>query len=336
MLERAKITEPFGYIVKPFEERELNSTIQMALYKHGMEKKLRKSEKWLSTVLNSIGDAVIVTDTKGCVLFMNPVAEKLTGWKERESTGNSFDKIFNIMDEDTREPVEDPVKKVLGKGLTTGLENHTILVARDGNKIPIDYNGAPIKDDKGATTGVVLVFHDITNRRKIEEEIRKSKVEWEMTFDNANELILLIDKELNITRCNKSFAEFANKPFQDIIGRQYTDFIPYDPEQLKKKNPIFRTEIKTGNGQWLYSSYYHIKNKKDEFLHTIIIATNITDLKKTQQKLIVSEEELKNRIKDLENFYEMAIGRELKMKELKTRISELAKMLSLEKAKKQG
>lgn len=335
MLERAKITEPFGYIVKPFEDRELHSTIQMALYKYNMEKKLRKSEKWLTTVLNSIGDAVIVTDTKGCILFINPVAEKLTGWNEQESIGKDLDEIYKITKEDTGEPVEDSVKKILNDGSNIGLLNRTILITKNGNKIPIDYSGAPIKDDKGNVTGVVLVFHDITERRKIEEEIRKSKVEWEITFDNVRELIILIDKELNITRCNKSFAEFAKKPFQYIIGRQYTDFIPYDPEQLKKKNPISRTEIKTGDGQWLYSSCYNIKNEKDEFLHTIIIATNITDLKNTQQKLLESEEELKNRIKELENFYEMSIGRELKMKDLKTRIVKLTNMLSKEKDKKQ-
>jgi len=80
VLERAKITEPFGYIIKPFEERELGSAIKMALYKHKMERKLKESEEWFSTTLKSIGDAVITTDKEGRVTFMNPVAESLTGW----------------------------------------------------------------------------------------------------------------------------------------------------------------------------------------------------------------------------------------------------------------
>ena len=81
-LERAKITEPFGYIIKPFEEREFNSTIEIALYKHKMESKLRESEEWLATTLRSIGDAVISTDREGFVTFINPAAEVLTGWKD--------------------------------------------------------------------------------------------------------------------------------------------------------------------------------------------------------------------------------------------------------------
>jgi PAS domain S-box-containing protein len=294
ILEKAKITEPFGYIIKPFEDRELHSAIQMALYKHKMEQQLREKEKWLSTVLNSIGDAVITTDIKGNVLFINPVAEKLTGWKEEDATGRPLKEVFNIVNEKTGEDVENPVKKLLRDGAVIGLANHTLLITREGNRIPIDDSGSPIRDDKGNITGVVLVFHDITERKKIEKEIEKSKAEWEMTFDNATELIALVNKEFKITRCNKSFAEFAQKPFQE-----------------------------TDTGRWLYLGCCHIQNKENEFLHTIITATDITAMKNTQHSLIESERELKKRVKDLETFYEMAISREVKMKELKSEIAKL-------------
>jgi CheY-like chemotaxis protein len=88
-LERAKISEPFGYLLKPFEERELHTTIEMALYKHRMEKKLKESEQWLSTTLKSIGDAVIATDRNGRIAFMNPVAENLTGWTQSDAFGHN-------------------------------------------------------------------------------------------------------------------------------------------------------------------------------------------------------------------------------------------------------
>jgi PAS domain S-box-containing protein len=323
ILEKAKITEPFGYIIKPFEDRELHSAIQMALYKHKMEQQLREKEKWLSTVLNSIGDAVITTNIKGNVLFINPVAEKLTGWKEEDATGRPLEEVFNIVNEKTGEDVENPVKKVLRDGAVIGLANHTMLITREGNRIPIDDSGSPIRDDKGNITGVVLVFHDITERKKIEKEIKKSKAEWEMTFDNATELIALVNKEFKITRCNKSFAEFAQKPFQEIVGNKYTDFIPFDPEQLKQTDLTTRAEIKTDTGRWLYLGCCHIQNKENEFLHTIITATDITAMKNTQHSLIESERELKKRVKDLETFYEMAISREVKMKELKSEIAKL-------------
>src|SRR5207247_1216769 len=94
-LKRAKVTEPLGYILKPFEERYLRSSIEMALYKHAMENKLKESERWLATILKSVGDGVIVTDSESRVTFMNPVAEYLTGWALKDAFGRTLDKIFN-------------------------------------------------------------------------------------------------------------------------------------------------------------------------------------------------------------------------------------------------
>ncbi len=116
VLDRAKATEPFGYIVKPFEDRELNTAIEIALYKHKMEAKLKENQAWLSTTLRSIGDAVIATDTKGYVTFMNPVAESLTGWNQEEAVGKPLTDVLNIVNEQTREDLEDPVAKILRKG----------------------------------------------------------------------------------------------------------------------------------------------------------------------------------------------------------------------------
>ena len=173
-LQRAKITEPYGYILKPFSERELYTTIEMALYKHKMEKKLRESEQWLVTILKSIGDAVIATDSEGLVTFLNPVAEVLTGWKQKEAAGKPLGKVFNIINEITDKQAKNPVAKVLKEGIVVGLANHTVLIAKDGTKHPIDDSGAPIKDNKGNIIGVVLVFRDITERRKMEEELLKA------------------------------------------------------------------------------------------------------------------------------------------------------------------
>lgn len=130
-LQRAQITEPYGYILKPFDETQLHSTIEMALYKHQMEKKLQESERWLATTLASIGDAVIATDEKGLVTFMNPVAEVLTGWKKEDGLGRDLTEVFNIVNEETRTLVESPVKKAIREGAVVGLANHTILTSKD-------------------------------------------------------------------------------------------------------------------------------------------------------------------------------------------------------------
>jgi len=169
-LHRAKLTEPYGYIVKPFKEKELHITIDMALYKHKMQKKLKESQKWLSTTLNSIGDAVITADNNGIITFINPVAQQLTGRKEEEAIGKKLAEVFNIINKDTRKPVENPAEKVLMDGITRGLGNHTILISNDGTETPIDDSAAPIKDSNGNILGVILVFRDITEREKAEQE----------------------------------------------------------------------------------------------------------------------------------------------------------------------
>ncbi|MEW6714195.1 MAG: HD domain-containing phosphohydrolase, partial [Nitrospirota bacterium] len=212
MLERAKATEPFGYIIKPFNDRELHSSIEMALYKSGMEKKLRESREWLSVTLRSIGDAVIATDLEGKIIFMNYVAEKLTGWNEKEALGRTTAEVFNIVDEKTGEKVDDPVKKVLREGLVVGLGNHTVLICRDGTRFSIDDSGSPIKDEKGNIFGVVMVFKDVTEARRAEELIFMSKLDWEDTFNTITDMITVHDKDFNIIRANDAAKKMLKLP----------------------------------------------------------------------------------------------------------------------------
>ncbi len=173
-LQRAKITEPYGYLLKPFEERELHSAIEMALYKYRLEKRLRDSERWLNATLNSIGEAVIATDDQGRIKFMNPVAEKLTGWSQAEALGREALEIFQASDEHTRSLAEYPVQQALQQGHVTTLTNHR-LITKSGQEIVIDDSAAPIKDETGKITGVVLVFKDITEKRAIQERLLRQE-----------------------------------------------------------------------------------------------------------------------------------------------------------------
>ena len=125
-------------------------------------------ERWFSTALRSIGDAVIATDDRGRVLFLNPVAQSLTGWSDSEALGRPLPEVFSIVNEVTRRPVENPVDKVLATGRVVGLANHTVLIHRDGHDVPIDDSAAPILDDEGQVAGVILVFRDITEKRQAE------------------------------------------------------------------------------------------------------------------------------------------------------------------------
>ncbi|GAB4445483.1 MAG: hypothetical protein Kow0031_28050 [Anaerolineae bacterium] len=108
-LQRAKITESFGYLLKPFEERELSATIETALYKHRVESQLQEHDRWLSTTLKSIGDAVIATNVKGIINFFNPIAEQLTGWPQDEAVSTAADEVIDLVDESTDSPYPDIV-----------------------------------------------------------------------------------------------------------------------------------------------------------------------------------------------------------------------------------
>lgn len=131
----------------------------------------QSQQERLQITLSSIGDAVIATDPEGRVTFMNAVAQELTGWNDRDASGKPLEEIFRIVNEYTRDPVENPVSKVIREGGVVGLANHTILLSKNGSEVPIDDSGAPIFDEAHRLVGVILVFRDITERRESELRI---------------------------------------------------------------------------------------------------------------------------------------------------------------------
>ena len=137
---------------------------------HAARRRAEANERWLSAVLSSIGDAVIATDGQGRVSFTNPVARSLTGWDEHEAKGKPLQDVFAIVSEEDRRPVEPPVARVIREGAVVGLANHTALIARDGTERPIADSAAPIKDHEDKIVGVVLVFRDVTDKRRHEQE----------------------------------------------------------------------------------------------------------------------------------------------------------------------
>ena len=140
-----------------------------------MEKKIKESERWLAAVINSIGDAVIATDSGGIIKLMNPIAEALTGWKLENALEKSLKDIFKVKCEETGKQVEDPITKILREGSFYGLAEKTMLVTREGMEIPVDIIGSGIKDNGGNIIGAVIVFYDILERRRIEDSLGKSR-----------------------------------------------------------------------------------------------------------------------------------------------------------------
>lgn len=173
ILARAKMTHPYGYLLKPVVPKELQTTIEMALYRHRAEKQVSEHQRRLAATLSCIGDGLIVTDTEASVKFMNRAAEQLTGWKRTEAEGKDLTSVFSLVREQTGDPEESDWLEVVRRGSTLRLEDKT-LVARDGTHTLVEDSAAPILDDCGNVTGMVLVFHDASEKRKNRELMLQS------------------------------------------------------------------------------------------------------------------------------------------------------------------
>jgi len=172
-LRRAKVTEAFGYLLKPFEDRELRTTIEMALYKHIMERKLRESREWLETTLRCISDAVIATDAAGCIQFMNTKAETITGWNVAEAIGRKLTDVFCLMKTNAPALVEKGLAAILEKGAVMHTDSDAILTSKDGRQAPVAHSAAPIRDDHGTILGAVAIFRDITEQKDAQARERQ-------------------------------------------------------------------------------------------------------------------------------------------------------------------
>lgn len=157
---------------------------------------LKRQKDLLAVTLASIGDCVIVTDQVGHITFMNKVAEEVTGWKFHEANSRPASEIFHIVNEETRQPVESPVEKVMKQGVIVGLANHTILIRKDGTEVPIDDSGAPIRDAKGVVYGVVLVFRDFSEQKHASRELREAKEAAETASKAKDQFLAMLSHEL--------------------------------------------------------------------------------------------------------------------------------------------
>src|SRR5437868_2966304 len=173
-LDRARETEPYGYLIKPYEERELRATIEMALYKHRVEQCLRDTERWLTATLRSVTDAVVATDVMRRIGFMNPVAERLTGWGAAEVLEHELADVLRLEGEGEGDLVERMEARAAQSGEAVGFPAPIRLVAREGRRTAVEGTVSPIRDEDGELTGHVWVFRDIGDRLRAEEERRRS------------------------------------------------------------------------------------------------------------------------------------------------------------------
>lgn len=173
------------------------------------EEQLFAEKERLSLTLSSIGDAVIAVDNRARITLLNSAAENLTGWKQKEAIGEHLSNIFKIINEYTREPVNNPVDKVFTHGKTVGLANHTNLIKRDGTEISIADSAAPIKDTKDNILGAIMVFRDVTLERKKEEALKESEEFNRAVLASLTAHIAVLDRDGKIIAVNEAWKQFA-------------------------------------------------------------------------------------------------------------------------------
>jgi PAS domain S-box-containing protein len=311
-VERAKKTEPFGYLVKPFDERELQTTIEMALYNHRIGVKLRESEQWLAATLRCIGEGVIATDEQGLVRLVNPVAEVLTGCDGREALGKKLPEVLELLDETTRAPMESPAAQVVRKG-SQGEHVRGLLVSRRGQEWRVQADATPIRNPKGALVGVVLAFRDITEQQRTNEALRASEERYRDLFENASDIVLSLDSQGRFVTVNKAAERITGYTRQELLGMKFTDLAaPAHADRVQQligegiqgnRRAHYELEIltKPGEGKVLeVSSRPQSGSGSPEAIQAI--ARDITERKRTERILENQAKELARSNAELEQF----------------------------------
>lgn len=214
-----EIARDLSFGLDVIHERQLRKTA---------EKNLNKEKRHLFVTLQSIGDGVITTDKKGMIVMMNPIAEKLTGWKQKEAVGQKMETVFRIINEITGEIVENPVYKVMQTQKNIELVNHTLLIRKDGIKIPIHDSGAPILNDDGKITGIILVFQDDTQKREILHKIEENEKKYRSLVDYSADHIFMLSPDGNYLSSNNQTRSFPLKEGEKLTGKSLKDV--YSPE----------------------------------------------------------------------------------------------------------
>jgi PAS domain S-box-containing protein len=200
---------------------------------------LQISEERFRVTLASLGDAVIATDSEGRITFLNPAAERLTGWSSSEAVGQDILSVFRIVNEHTRNTVENPITRALREGLVVGLANHTLLIAPDGTERPIDDSGAPIRDSKGNVIGAVLVFRDISERRRAEEVAARLAA----IVTSSSDAIASKTLDGIVTTWNASAERMFGYTADEMIGQSITMIIP---QERRAEEDYILTQLRAG------------------------------------------------------------------------------------------
>ena len=264
------------------------------------QKRVTESREIFRVTLRSIGDAVITTDVSGRISYLNGVAESLTGWSHHEALGQPLERVFQIINEVTRQTVESPATRALRQGVVVGLANHTLLIKRDGTEVPIDDSAAPIRDEQGNVSGCVLIFRDVTAQRLIEREKANQLITARMLasiVESSNDAIISKSLDGIIQSWNAAAEQVFGFTAEQAVGQHISLVIPPDKtaeedqiiSRLKagQRIELYETERLHSDGQRIFVSLTisPIKDDSGNVIGASKIVRDVTDRKRTESEL---------------------------------------------------
>ncbi len=268
----------------------------MANRKRRMYKSLWQAKEEFKTTIYSIGDGVIITDNEGRVKNMNPIAEQLTGWQEKDALNMEIEQIFQIVNySDPLIKVENPVLKVIQQEIITGLANHTALISKSGNKIPIADSGAPIRNEEGEITGVVLVFRDQSDEYFYRREIEASQATYRRLFEENPQPMYIFDLEtLAFLEVNEAMVKHYGFSRQELLGMTLKDIRPPEDVPALMEDLAGISDPQDVSGEWrhlkkdgtqihVYIATHSVVFNNKQARH--VLATDITDLRVAENEL---------------------------------------------------
>jgi PAS domain S-box-containing protein len=277
-LGRAKLTQPYGFILKPFNERELHTAIQVALHKHQSEMAPRQSERWLAGTLRSIGDAIIAVDTDSRILFLNEAASRLTGWTESEVIGRPLNDVYHLVDSSTiewpgslRSLMEaDPIGPAAASNGSAVTER--VLLTKSGSPVVIEDTEAPIQDDAGNVAGRVLVFRDILKRKQAEQAHRANEEQLRSLANSMSHLAWMAEPDGSIFWHNERWLKFTGKTLEDLEGGRWQDL--HDPAILPEITKRWKECLQCGTA---FDMEFPLRNSEGQYRWFLTRITPVTD-----------------------------------------------------------
>lgn len=312
-INQVQLTQLIGFLI-------VSTVISWLVYRVNHARRLLHGQsESLRVTLASIGDAVIATDVQGKVTWMNAVAAKLTGWESEEAAGRPLAEVFHIVNEQTRQPAPNPVTLVLAEGRIVGLANHTVLLAKDGTETPIDDSAAPILDGAGQILGVVLIFHDVSERRVRELVLEATEARLQMALNAGRMVVWEWDVQGNGMWTTENFGEIYGAPPVEMVAQGVQLLHPDDLEhhQLVTRRAIadggyhleFRI-IRPDNGEtvWLEEWGYSVPRAEGEPLRKMVgISVDITERKQAEEAVRMLNAQLAHRVQQLQALFDLAL-----------------------------